>query len=87
MIINPSKTESVGIQNQFPWVYMQQTPSNKHIAKYIDSGTKINLCFLISFGRLVKVKARRSADKTIQNQVKLLLIAKLQIKHGIRAAA
>ena len=66
---------------------MQQTPKSKHNAKYIEVGIKINLCFLISFGRLVNVNARSKADKTIQNQVRPLFIAKSQIKHGIRAIA
>lgn len=84
IIINPNKTESAGIKNQFPWVWIQQTPNNKHNAKYIEHGIKINLCFLINFGRFVKVKARISAENTIQNQVKPLFIAKSQIKQGIR---
>ena len=52
---------------------------------YIESGIRISLCFLISFGRFVKVKASNKDDKTIQNQVRFLLIAKLHIKQGIGA--
>ena len=85
--MNPNKTERAGIKKQFPLVYMQQTPNNKHNAKYIESGTKISLCFLINFGKLVKENASNNADATIQNQERVLSIAKLQIKHGMRAIA
>ena len=84
-IITPNKTESDATQNQFPPVYKQQTPKSKHRDKNIESGNKISLCFLISFGRFVKVKASSNADNTIQNQVSPLLIAKSQIKQGISA--
>ena len=85
IITTPSKTERDATQNQFPPVYKQQTPKSKHRDKNIESGNKINLYFLINFGRFIKVKARTNADNTIQNQVRPLLIAKSQIKHVIRA--
>ena len=83
IITAPNKTERHVIQNQFPPEYKQQTPKSKHRDKNIESGNKISLCFLISFGRFVKLKARTSADNTIQNQVNFLLIAKSQIKQVI----
>ena len=84
-ITAPNKIESEATQNQFPPVYKQQTPKSKHRDKNIESGKKISLCFLINFGRFVKVKASNKAQKTIQNQVSPLLIAKSQIKQGISA--
>ena len=86
-ITQPNMTNIVGIKNQFPLEYMQHTPKSRISARSIESGTKTSLCFLISFGRLVNVKDKSRAEKTIQNQVKDLLIARSQIKHGISAKA
>ena len=86
-ITTPNKTERDATQNQFPPVNKQQTPKSKHRDKNIESGNKISLCFLIIFGRFVKVKASNKADRTIQNQESSLLIDKSQIKQVINAVA
>ena len=43
------------------------------------------LCFLTSRGRFVNVNDNKSAETTIQNQERVLFIARLQIKHGTSA--
>ena len=62
---------------------MAHTPSNKHKAKYIKAGRKINLCFFINLGKLVNVNASINEDNTIQNHDNVPSIAKLQIKQVI----
>ena len=69
-----------GIKNQSPFVYIQQTPKSKHKDRNIERGIKISLCFFINLGRLVKLKESIKADKTIQNQERVPLTARLQIK-------
>lgn len=80
-------TEKTVTKNQFPFTYKQQTPISKQKAKKSKNGNSINLCFVISFGKFVKQKEKSKETKTIQNQLKVLLIAKLQIKQGIIAKA
>ena len=80
---SPNKIESDAIKNQFPPVYIAQTPNNNSKAKKLESGINSNLFFFISFGRLVNVNAKIRAESTIQNQVNPLFTAKLTIKQGI----
>ena len=86
-ITQPNMTDIVGIKNHFPLEYIQHTPKSKISASSVEIGIKISLYFLIKLGRFVSVKDKVSAEKTIQNQVKDLLIARSQIKHGISANA
>jgi hypothetical protein len=87
IIISPNKTAKLAIQNQEPFVYIQQIASSRQSARYEDNGSISNLCFLISFGRFVKVNAKINAESTIQNHESVLLIARLQIKQGNNARA
>ena len=87
IIVKTNNTDNAEIQNQSPLVYVSQTANKIHRAKYIESGSKINLCFLISLGRLVKVKDNNKEESTIQNQLNVLFMTKSQIKQGISATA
>ena len=80
MITTPKRTERLAIQNQLPLEYIEQTPSRRHSAKYIERGINSSLYLFIYLGRFVKEKESSNAENTIQNQLRVLFIAKLQIK-------
>ena len=82
---SPKRTATTATKNQVPPVYKEQTPKSNTSAKNSISGNKINLFFFISLGKFVKVKDKINAERTIQNHERVLSIAKLHIKQGIKA--
>ena len=75
VIIPPA--DSVEAERGRPVAHTPQMPPEK--------GKKISLYFLIREGRFVNVKDKIRDDSTIQNQERVLLIAKLHMKQGISA--
>ena len=80
IMTNPNRIDKQEIQNQSPLEYIAQTPKRMQSAEYIESGIKSSLYFFMCFVKFVKVNESNKADKTIQNQLSVLLTAKLQIK-------
>ena len=61
MITTPKRTERLAIQNQLPLEYIEQTPSRRHSAKYIERGINSSL-YLFIYSNTVSINLNQNVN-------------------------